>query len=194
MKYYHIDRSGLLNEGQTISTNQSFIPNNDYGKLLIEKFFPNGVSKHGEHYLNDNVYMFQPNFSLVDNILKSNTINSIYFAEYTFELVRRLYFSTELSRYTSLFALENLEELNLWSELKSGEYRIFEIVTNNTYSTFDANFLKGGLCVSKNPLYQGFSPSINFNQAFSYWSKEKSNNPKPEVLLPLPLTIGRRVL
>ena len=54
-----------------------------------------------------------------------------------------------------------------------------------------SGLLNEGQTISTN---QGFSPSINFNQAFSYWSKEKSNNPKPEVLLPLPLTIGRRVL
>ncbi len=194
MKYYHIDRSNSLSEGQTISLNKEFTPNNDSGKLLIQKLFPDGVSAHGTHYLNDNVYFFNTGLPLVQNIATSNNQNSIYFAEYAFELVRKIFFPSMPSRYTSLFALKKLDEINQWPELTNNRYRIFEIATIDEFPVFDASFLGGGLCFNFQNMYQGFSPSINFKHAFSYWSEEVSVNPKLEVLLPLPITVGKQII
>lgn len=194
MKYYHIDRSNALSEGQIININKEFTPNNDSGKLLIKKLFPDGVSAHGMHYLNDNVYFFDTGLPLFENIATSNNYNSIYFAEYTFELVRRTFFPLMPSRYTSLFALKKLDEINQWPELTNSRYRIFEIETIDEFPVFDANLMKGGLCFNLTKMYQGFSPSLNFKLAFSYWNGEISETPKPEVLLPLPITVGKQII
>lgn len=194
MTYYHIDRSGNLHEGKIIELNRDFIPNNADGEFLINRLFQKGVSKHGEHYLSDTIYQFNLNMPIFNEIFNSNAQNSTFFAEYTFELVRRLFFSNKSSRFTSLFALKNYDDLKFWPEIVSNNYRVFEINTADEYNVFDANFLKGGLCFSKSCLYQGFSSSINFRQAFYYWSGEKSNSPKPEVLLPLPVKIGRQII
>ena len=194
MKYYHIDRNNTLFEGQIISTQKNFIPNNSDGIFLVEKLFPNGVSMHGAHYLNDNAYFFYRTKALIEEIYNSNNINSIYFAEYAFELIRRLFFPSKPSRYESLFALENLNDIKMWSELTNTNYRVFEIETEDVFQTFDANFIRGGLCFNAKELYQGFSPSLNFKLAFSYWAGEKSDVPKPEVLLPLPVTIGKQII
>lgn len=192
--YYHIDRTHSLSEGKLITLNNNFQTNNPNGQILIDKMFPSGISKHGEHYLNDSVYYFASSLSCLDNIFNSNTQNSIFFTEYTFELIRRIYFSNKPSRFTSLFAIEKLEDLKYWPEIYSKDTPVFEITTENKLAIFDGNYLKGGLAFSNNPLYQGFSASLNFEQALNYWSGKQSNSPKPEVLLSLPVTIGKRVL
>lgn len=156
--------------------------------------FPYGISKHGEHYLNDSVYYFGSSMSWLDDLFNSNTQNSIFFTEYSFELIRRIYFSDKPSRFTSIFAIEKLEDLKYWSEIYSKDTPVFEITTEKNLAIFDGNYLKGGLALSNNPLYQGFSASLNFEQALNYWSEKQSNSPKPEVLLPLPVRIGKRVL
>ena len=48
MIVYHIDRDNCLKEGQMINLIQSH-----NSLLLKKKMFPEGISKHGIHYLSD---------------------------------------------------------------------------------------------------------------------------------------------
>ncbi len=194
MVYYHADRVKSMTEGKLINLSKDFLLQNQNYNFIFENLFPDGVSKHGERYLKDSVYTFEHPFNYAE-IYLSNQLCSISITEYVFELIRRLYFPNALSRMTSLFAFPKLDDLNSWEAYTFQDSSIFEITTTEEYPIYDANFLLGGLCLSKpeEKIYQGFSPRLNFENAFNYWSGKFSSKPKLEVLLPLPLTIGKRI-
>lgn len=178
-----------------IELNKSFVPNNPLGKSLISDLDFNGVSRHGELYLTDNPY-YSSNPMTLEDLNKINAHNSMYITEYTFELIRKLCFSNMPSRFTSLFALESLDDLQHW-DLLQGNFSIFEIEISEPVVKLDASFLKGGIAlnfVKDFQFYEGFSPSINFYNAKKYWSGLFSEKPQPEVLISLPIKVGKEIL
>lgn len=196
MFVYHIDRSTNLQTGMKISINSNFKPNNKSGTNLLYTLNLSGVSYHGEQYLNDKVYSSKTNADLND-LTASNILCSMSITEYTFELIRQINHPNMPSRFSSFFALEKLEDLAFWPELTKEPYKIFEIEVFNNPPKLDASFLRGGIALgfnSESSFYQGFSPSINSHLANQYWSGLFSDNPKPELLLSLPLTIGKEII
>lgn len=202
MTYYHVDRSGLLSPGQIIDLNKTYRPNNHIHEEYFIKMFPNGVSKHGEYYLNDCMHESKT-IDYINEFKTGNDFLSTTLMENFFELVRRSYFPDKTSRFCTLFALETPDEISKWEQFNEN-MPIFEINTDIPGQKYDANLLYGGTCFfcdnrvindvfHYTQTIQGYSPALNLDFAFKYWNQELSGNPKPEILLPLPITIGKRV-
>lgn len=195
MKVYHISRTEGLYEGMLIDIDGGFKPNNEMGDALIAGFNLRGVSEHGKSYLHDRVYFSNEPASL-DDVRKSNSTCSMMITEYTFEIIRQLKFPHMPSRLVSFFAIESLTDTKYWPELISNEYSVFEIDIDYTPVKLDASYLISGLGYGQDTpfkFHQGFSPSFNYYHAINYWSGQFSDNPKPELLLSLPLTIGKKL-
>ena len=110
MKLYHVDRSNELQENQIIQLNKVFFKSDTELCNLFDSLFPNGISRHGELYLND-FFTFPPNeypiFCLKDDLEKMG----IHVSENLLELYRRANFPEIPSRFTSMFALKNIDDL-----------------------------------------------------------------------------------
>jgi hypothetical protein len=193
---YHIDRTLKLKEGQNLILDTNFVFNDGLNQDFIKNFLPSGVSKHGEQYLKDVLYYYyQPNFYL--GVYEATDALSMYITEYTFELIRRTNYSSQPSRFQSIFALPSLKSIESWPELETSSYQIFEIEYDQSKEwIYDGSYLLSGLGRS-NPddpfLMQGFSACLNFEYANKYWKHEHSPDPKPEIILPLPQQIGKRI-
>lgn len=194
---YHIDRTLKLKEGQNLILDTNFVFGNGLNNDFIKDFLPSGVSKHGEQYLRDILYYYnnQQYFNL--NVYEATNALSMYITEYTFELIRRIYYPSQPSRFQSVFALPSLEFVKTWPELVTSSFQIFEIEYEQSKEwIYDGSYLLGGLGRS-NPddlfLMQGFSACLNFEYANKYWKHELSPHPKPEIILPLPQQLGKRI-
>lgn len=194
MKLYHVDRSNELQENQIIQLNKVFFKSDTELCNLFDSLFPNGISRHGELYLND-FFTFPPNeypiFCLKDDLEKMG----IHVSENLLELYRRANFPEIPSRFTSMFALKNIDDLKYWPELTKNNFKIFEINYDGPIYQLDASFIKGAICHlndNKNAKI-GFYPALIFKEFHQYLSGHFSNNPKPEILLPLPITIGKEI-
>ena len=158
-------------------------------------FFPDGLSQHGVNYLSDKRYISHSPATLED-IKESNSQLSEQLIEYTFELVRRSLFPEKPSRLTPIFALKNIEDSKQWEGFDNPEYPVYEIESDSAIE-LDASFLKAGLtfgcCLSTGSFEQGYEPIPCWEQAVMYWSGKFSDNPKREVLIPLPAKVLRRL-
>lgn len=126
-----------------------------------------------------------------NDIVVSNQYLSNSILEFSLEFIRRSLFPNKPSRFTSLFALEKLEDLKYWSELTNSPYKIYIVECESAYK-FDANYLLGGCCftwLSPQQFCQGFSPLLNLSNAYNYWSQSFTDNVKPELLLQFPITV-----
>lgn len=213
MKAYHISRSLGLKEGTVIELYNNLKIGMDVndGVLsdlfpfgiqedmlsinLIKDLFPNGVSKHGIKYLSDLYYYYNEK----DDMAKIKSINGIIsdgIMEYSFELVRRLKYPHIPSRFESLFALENLDDIKKWHELTGGNYKIFEIEVDMQVFKLDASFLLDSIYSGENRYSQveGFFAEFNWRDSNNYWnSLNNEDMKKPELLIQLPVTIGKEI-
>ena len=136
----------------------------------LMKNYPSGISVHGIRYLSS----VRP-----DDYNNDHTIESI------FELVRQEHYPDQLSRFQAFFACPTIESAMQWSKkLKSVE--LWEIEAIETPIAYDARFLT----MSND---RGFSLIRTINNAHQYWRHKMTSEPLPELLLPLPLRINRRV-
>lgn len=197
MKLYHIDRSNSLSTGDVIHLNKEINLNKDCGSYFLNDCFPNGISKHGEHYLEDFVTILKNNDPVI-SVKKINDEIGICISEFSIELIRRCKYPHLPSRFTSLFCLPSLDDLKQWPELETENYSIFEIEynSNNVY-IFDASHIRCSLAhipQNNNVISKyGFSPSITYTTIDEYLSQKISQNPKLEVLVPLPITVGKKI-
>jgi hypothetical protein len=213
MKVYHISRSSELKEGTVIKLYDNLeigmdIDDKVLSKLLpngikedglsidlIKELFPDGVSLHGINYLRDLYYPYGEDF--MTDIKSSNQIISMAITEYSFELIRRLKYSHIPSRFETLFALENLDDIKKWPELITNNYKIFEIKVNNTQVfKLDASSLLSGVYLDQKicPQVEGFFAELNWRYSNKYWSSLDSKDmKKPELLIKLPVTIGKEI-
>lgn len=76
MIVYHIDRNNTLKEGLEI---QLKLLNNS-NNFFVQTLFPDGLSMHGLHYVDETLQHNQGNLA------------EYYSLEYEYELVRRIYF------------------------------------------------------------------------------------------------------
>ena len=203
MDLYHLDRRRSFPVGSTIS----HLPAEDIPQALRDtifyKQFPNGLSSHGLSYLSLTcpTYPFYflgnepcyPMRSVSEQIEKSNSL----ILEFAVELVRKSYFPQYPSRYESLFSVGNLDDFRLWPELCRPEdlakSRIIKIDAPDDTHCFDAAWLRGGLIhnIDGNRYYISYAPAYCFDLAFKYWSKESSEKPRWEYLIPLPIDASR---
>lgn len=97
-----------------------------------------------------------------------------------------------LSRFQSFYVLENISDLSTWSELyKNNSFQIAKVsIDHNNYSKYDSSFLTGGIAFDNtNPEYFGYSAEYYIRNAIKYWSRERSNHPRFEILVKPPLTV-----
>lgn len=175
MVAYHIDRDNSLQEGQIITLNK-----NSEISFIENKMFPEGISYHGFHYLDENYQNIggnQPSF---------------YILEYELELIRKAYFPNLPSRFQSLFAIENLEEIQKWNGIFSENCTIWEIeFDESNYVKLDSSLLIPSLKADDKNVT--FSPKNSFFYGYHYWNGNISNNPRMELLIKPPVKILRRI-
>ena len=104
--------------------------------------------------------------------------------EAIFEQVRKADFPHLPSRMTSMFGWQSLDEAVAFANTNhAGGFNVFEVeVEDESYFIGDMNLL-----------YIGGQVINTFLLAHKYWSGQRSANPKLEVLIPLPVTIGKNV-
>lgn len=173
MKAYHIDRAGLLNLNDIISTTTSLnhVHLNDPETMSqLETFFPDGISQHGIRNFSS---------SAVSQNAGEITFETIY------EYHRRLFFPKANSRFQSAFAVETLDDLIIWMDLmgvatNDGKTKVWEIDTlNSKVDSYDAKFMAGGSLIN----LEHISPLHVASWANLYWSRKFDEAPRKELLV-----------
>lgn len=174
---YHISRTDSLQEGQIISLFK-YPKSDDSFSFMAETLFDGVVSQHGILYIGDvGINEHLP------HLIESGI-------EFELELIRRGLFPNKLSRFQSFYALESLSDLSSWMPLfKNYDYHIWEIEFNHMdYEKHDASLM---------PHFHNYnypySPSLNFQWAYKYWSGESGKNPMYELLIKPPVLIKREI-
>jgi hypothetical protein len=168
-KFFHVDRTGKLVEGQTIELQipkeqlLNSLPN------LIRSQFPKRVSNQGANYL-FNVYMgYSPNPN--SNI------------EWLCEHIRQCYFPDHISRFQAFFAFKTeqqaIEFLNKYTDT---HVKVWEIHSEDEGLDLDMSLLK----------YDS-SPLVDLQRIHDYWEGKESSAPFIETLLRTPIQIGSEV-
>lgn len=175
MRAYHIDRDNTLQEGQIIS-----LYKNNESSFLENTIFPDGLSYHGLHYLDEsfqNLCGNQPSF---------------YVLEYELELIRKSYFPNLPSRFQSFFAIESIEENKKWDGIFSDDCTIWEIEFDESNCIIrDSNLLQPTLKTENSNIV--FSPKDSFLYGYHYWSGYNTTNPRMELLIKPPIKIIKKV-
>lgn len=185
MLYYHVDRYNQLNKLETI------YPYAVVKENPIFKFFTY-LSSHGAFYLNRDVKH------------PASVMN-----ELILEYVREHFFSNRTSRFQSFFASVTKEQALEWAKYfkKYGKdindkynikkYNIVTIESTNAFIGDAAWFSKLEDIETNLHFFSSLSNIVEPNSvaekieaAFKYWNGEFTNNPLPEVLIPLPFTIN----
>ncbi|MBT9807388.1 DUF2441 domain-containing protein [Blautia wexlerae] len=172
MIVYHIDRNNTLKEGLEI---QLKLLNNS-NNFFVQTLFPDGLSMHGLHYVDETLQHNQGNLA------------EYYSLEYEYELVRRIYFSKLPSRFQSFFALRNLDQIKQWNDVFSNQDIVWEVeIENSFFIERDSNLLRPTLTKeeSNNNEILHFSPNNSFYYSYLYWNGARTETPRAELLIPL---------
>lgn len=209
MILYHLDRLKSLKDGQSIELFPLSSLEPDIRSSSFLSQFSNGVSSHALTYLTNKcktlLSLSLPSMTpgkMVDYIAVPSLMINKYFSdaqmsEVTLELVRRSCFPNLPSRFTSLFAVDSVDEFDKWQELThengiNQNYPIFSLEVSDSTPKFDSNWLKGGLNLgfdsSIGKYYLGYMPTANYDFAFNYWSGIPSDLPRWEYLIELPIS------
>lgn len=204
MKLYHLDRSSTIRPNQNISLKPLSSLSADMTSSPFLSCFSQGISYHGLNQLRDSCPYIEGKPSATGELLLSpqsfsarKSLVDEQIIEVVFELVRRAHFPDLPSRFTSLFAVNSLNEFSLWPELTNAErfpyQQVIEIDVPDGIPCFDASFLQGGLIFDqqKGQYYMGFLPVAAVDFAFRYWSGHRSDHPRIEYLIPLPISEGQ---
>lgn len=115
-EYYHIDRAGSLNVGQTIELKPISINTDFLGPFQhATDLFGEGVSMHGLKYINE-----------------KGTPDS--HSEWFLEYVRRSSFNDRPSRFQSIFAFSTLEDISRFKKrININEGKIYLIEGNSEF-------------------------------------------------------------
>lgn len=187
-KYYTADHAnGLFPFCQVILG--GYTPKQVEQAIFLNQMYPDGLSRHGHNYL------YNPGPLMDDDSVESRAL----LIGLVFELVRRSHFPNKPSRYQSLFACQEISEVKQFRELladQRGEDEIrtaaiYEVLTEDVVHRGDMNLLSDDCPVLE--LY---------HRAYLYWSGEpapvkegeEEETPFWELLIPLPVLIGQRIL
>jgi len=169
--YYRVDRVNAYSEGDIIRLARSVgIPNEFIN--VMDMLSPGGFSPHGLMYL--------PHAG-------AHAADKSVAIDFALELFRRAFFDSKPSRYQSIFAWGNLEDAQSFMAKLLPEFPncvIYEI------STSGENIHRGDMSILSNDKTNLVYADI----LRLYWSGSTfKSQPLWEFLLPLPITIGRRV-
>lgn len=169
MRFYHIDRDKSL-------TKNTIFPYPTPQNCAISEKFPT-ISQHGVHYL----------------LHHENDTQSVL-CEWILEYVRATIFPSMPSRFQSLFVSRTKQGAFDWATYwKIKDYNLVEIEANKFYELDSSWF------TNRQALPISFLKSLSsvhleatariFEEAVKYWGGERSNNPRPEILIPLPFRV-----
>lgn len=169
---YHIDRDHRLKQGQVLG----LYHNSNEPSFLERHMFPNGLSYHGLHYINEECQNIGGNKP------------SYYIMEYELELIRKCYFSKLPSRFQSFFALKSLDDVKQWSNIWDTSAPIWAIEYDESQSIIrDSNLLCPGL--KKQDSNDSFNLNDSFLYYYSYWNGYNTPRPRLEILIAPPVKI-----
>ncbi|PLR84671.1 hypothetical protein CVD25_01150 [Bacillus canaveralius] len=151
--FYHLDRRGAIQEGQTLSL-RSYSINSPIRAIKdhAQSLFIDGVTPHGNMYINSR--------GIPDN-----------YSEWFFEYVRRCNFNDRPSRFQSFFSFLSLEELQRFKQKLNINKGTIYVVECQNYFKADMNLLG----MPDSPLTMSWL-------ANTYWSGESIKEPKIEPL------------
>lgn len=174
---YHLDRSNSLQEGMCLSLIEPHVP---IDASTVNCYGVDKVSSWG----NQCCHLLQPNF--VSGGVTLDTLHSLQIELFA-ETIRKKFFPEKPSRFKSIFAVKHLSDFKLWEQYLpiNQNSSIFEIEYDPLKCIeLDARHLRGGV---------DCDPIIMSQYSTSYWSGNFSSSPLPELLIPLPVIVGRRV-
>jgi hypothetical protein len=186
MNIYHISRGSILKPNDRFNLHPLSELNINITSD-IDRLFPKGLSTHGLRYLQEATYTSNGT-EITTEFIKSNNYLASHFIEYNLELVRKAFFPNSPSRFTSLFVLENLQQIVEWPEILQPGCKIYQLESDIIPQKFDASLLKGGFSLGSSANFEineTFSPLDNLNFAYQYWEKRTSEKPRFESLLDL---------
>ncbi|VVY30221.1 Uncharacterised protein [Escherichia coli] len=188
-KYYTLDSANSLYPLCRVSLGH-YPPEHPELADFLNQMYPDGLSNHGRNYL----YNPGPIMDGGDD----NGEGKALLIGLVFELVRRSHFPEKPSRYQSLFACEQLNEVKQFRALLAKERGDENILTAPIYEV-----------LSWEPVHRGDMNLLNgncpvlelYHRAHLYWSgepapvKKGKEEEKPfwELLIPLPVVFGHRV-
>ena len=181
MVLYHLDHEEKLTEGQVIPPG----PRSD--------LYPDVSLSHFGKYILAIPYSSPHVMTLED--FKSQFNN--YQLEIHAEKLRRDEFPGFPSRLGSFYCVRDLSDLFPWNQYfpLREESRVCEIEYEGPILEFDARFLRGNALGfpsaepgSKEWMEQMMEVNINL---LNYWTRQRSESPLLEILVPLPVTIRR---
>ena len=176
---YHLDRNGTLSTGQRIC---GFSAPNSFGLAELSQW---GISE-------ENLFSGSP------QVLSTSAIAS-HNLEVRAELFRKSNYPDAPSRLSSFYAVPKLEHFKLWERIFhiSPSSRIFEVYYDNPCYAYDANHLRlSAIDCSLAPALENdyIQAVIKIESSLHhYWSHDFTDDPLPELLLTLPVTIGPMV-
>lgn len=178
---YHLDRSNYLKENSTLNLINNYQLENTFIK------FENAFSRHGIKYLSQ-------------NFLNTDDYGS-YLWEFALEYIRLLNYPSLPSRFQSIFACRNLEEINYWKTLFE-EQGFSNVKTFKISSNDEDCFVGDANWFNSKGLYENIQTSNFENVSWAtylyysnkYWSGEFTHNPHVEVLVKLPCTINELII
>ena len=149
---------------------------------------PTNNNNSNDIYGLDNVSYFglsRYNFLSMNEVFDYEFVNSCAI-DFFVETVRYTSFPDKPSRFKSIFAVKKPEDFLLWNEYLplNSDSVIWEIeYTHNSCFYCDARHLIGGII---------FDPLQTMNAYHNYWSGIFTNNPLPELLIELPVTVKKQ--
>lgn len=195
MILYHYDRRGALESGQRLELSRDYSVLGERAEGVTDALswlFPEGMSRHGFLYMD----VFSTGCAVgaeSGESLRWQLANMpSYQIEWSLELVRRIWFPGLPSRCQSIFCLQNTESLSQWPELWSSQGRLFEVDVpdDGRRAVLDSRMLRGGFVTHDDGVITGSAP-LDWLCSKRYWSGGKSQDPRLEVVVELPVTIGR---
>lgn len=180
---YTLDRSRAFSTGMQINLqppNYARLGTIPFDQSFLPARFPQGLSKHGQRYLINWPVLTNAVFAVDDGTFESATYY-VTTLEIVFELVRRLEFPNQLSRFQSMFACRTEADLRRFATQTGSQGTIYEIETDR-FQVHDMALLRLGNAISH-----------AWRNASNYWCGTASDTPLWECLIELPVNIGRRV-
>lgn len=168
--FYAVDRERKLSQGRVLCLEK----HNDVTPIELQQhvdiLFPEGLSIHGDKY-----FLSNSSFGNVTNPA----------IELLFEYVRKSEFSEITSRFQSFFACETLDEARSFKHFHGDlNSPIYEVHSDRPYFKANMNLLRNGDTILVGSFF-----------AHEYWSGKPGPDANPfwEVLLSLPITVGRQL-
>jgi len=181
MVLYHLDHEEKLTEGQVIPPG----PRSDLYPDVPLSHFGEGILAYPESSPRE--------MTVAESFSQGNTYN----LEIRAESLRREVFKSFPSRLGSFYCVQTIADLFPWAEFfpLSADSRVCEIEYDGPILEFDSRFLRGnalGFPFTDPGSKEWMAQQLAVNDdLIRYWTRQRSESPLLEILVPLPVTIRR---